>query len=367
MNRELSLYLDFCRFCAAAMVFLSHVTTRQWSGGFLWQLGGYGEDAVAVFFVLSGFVIGYVSDARENAASSYTASRLARLWSVAVPALILTFLLDAIGRTLDPDIYRLAYAGYVADNHLWQFVSALFFVDEIWNTHTEIGSNGPYWSLGYEAWYYAIFGMAAFGPRRWRWAGCAALLAVIGPKIAVLFPLWLMGLVCFRLTLRWQAPSWLGWPMFVGAPCAILALHIVFRHAQANMFDPFSLAWPRLTSTLYFTGIGALFAAHIIGFHAVRDRFSTALAFCNRPIRSLAGHTFSLYLFHMPIITFLVAASPWPVDTWQTRSAILLLTPVAVFGFARISEDRKDEWRAAVGRIFGEFATLIEGVREGRR
>jgi peptidoglycan/LPS O-acetylase OafA/YrhL len=87
MNRELSLYLDICRFCAAAMVFLGHVSDHQWSGGFLWQIGGFGEDAVAVFFVLSGFVIGYVSDARENAASSYTASRLARLWSVAVPAL----------------------------------------------------------------------------------------------------------------------------------------------------------------------------------------------------------------------------------------------------------------------------------------
>jgi peptidoglycan/LPS O-acetylase OafA/YrhL len=65
----------------------------------------------------------------------------------------------------------------------------------------------------------------------------------------------------------------------------------------------------------------------------------------------LAGHTFSLYLFHMPIITFLVAASPWSVGTWQTRSTILLLTPAAVFALARISEDRKDEWRAVVGKL----------------
>jgi hypothetical protein len=118
---------------------------------------------------------------------------------------------------------------------------------------------------------------------------------------------------------------------------------MAFRGAQANMFDPFDLAWPKLASTLYLTAVGALFAAHIAGFHAIRDTFAAALAYCSRPIRSLAGHTFSLYLFHVPIITFLVAASPRPVGRWQTRCAILLLTPAAVSALARISEDRKDE------------------------
>ena len=118
---------------------------------------------------------------------------------------------------------------------------------------------------------------------------------------------------------------------------------MAFRGAQANMFDPFDLAWPKLASTLYLTAVGVLFAAHIAGFHAIRDTFAAALAYCSRPIRSLAGHTFSLYLFHVPIITFLVAASPRPVGRWQTRCAILLLTPAAVSALARISEDRKDE------------------------
>ena len=51
-----------------------------------------------VFFVLSGFVIAYVSEQKEHTLREYSISRLARLWSVAVPALILTIALDQLGR-----------------------------------------------------------------------------------------------------------------------------------------------------------------------------------------------------------------------------------------------------------------------------
>ncbi|MGH7072336.1 MAG: acyltransferase family protein [Acetobacteraceae bacterium] len=113
MTREVSLYLDLLRFLAALTVFLGHVSGSRFTGGFLWQFGPYMGEAVTVFFVLSGFVIGYTTDRREKSAYSYAVARAARIYSVALPALVVTFTLDAIGRSIRPDLYSQSW-GYVA-------------------------------------------------------------------------------------------------------------------------------------------------------------------------------------------------------------------------------------------------------------
>lgn len=201
MKRGTSLYLDFVRFVAAFLVFIDHYADRNLTGGLLYQLAPFGAEAVVVFFVLSGYVIGYATDTREQTAGVYTINRAARIYSVAVPALVLTFLLDAIGRSVRPDLY-LAMPNFQPNGQFWQFIGGLLFINQIWSVNAEIGSNLPYWSLGYEIWYYAIFGMAAFATGRWRIAGAAALLLIAGPGIAAMFPLWLMGWLTYRAASR---------------------------------------------------------------------------------------------------------------------------------------------------------------------
>lgn len=78
MNRETSIYLDLTRFVAALTVFLGHVSGQRLTGGFLWQFGPFMAEAVAIFFVLSGFVIGYVADSKENTPSVFAINRAAR-------------------------------------------------------------------------------------------------------------------------------------------------------------------------------------------------------------------------------------------------------------------------------------------------
>lgn len=65
MTSEVSIYLDAIRFTAAMVVFLGHVSGQRLTGGLLWQVGRYMDDAVIVFFVLSGFVIAHVASERE--------------------------------------------------------------------------------------------------------------------------------------------------------------------------------------------------------------------------------------------------------------------------------------------------------------
>jgi peptidoglycan/LPS O-acetylase OafA/YrhL len=102
MTNPLSLYLDALRFGAALAVFVSHYATGRISGGLFWRFDG-GRTAVLVFFVLSGFVIAWVSDTRERTLEEYGLSRVARLYSVMIPVFVLTAVLDTSAKQSTPD------------------------------------------------------------------------------------------------------------------------------------------------------------------------------------------------------------------------------------------------------------------------
>lgn len=194
MNRPTSVYLDFIRFCAAATVFIVHANYDRFTGGlpFLWRFRDLGNDAVMVFFVLSGFVIAYVASEKERTRREYFASRLARLYSVAVPALILTVCLDYLGSRINHALYDGWW--YQSDAPAWRVVVSLLFLNELWFDSVRPFSNGPYWSLGYEFWYYMLYASVAYSARSWKACIFTGMLcAFIGPKILLLFPVWLMG------------------------------------------------------------------------------------------------------------------------------------------------------------------------------
>ena len=98
MNRPTSLYLDLMRPIAALVVMLSHVSQTTLTDGQMEVFAYTGTEAVDVFFVLSGFVIAHVCATREGGWRDYAISRATRIYSVAMPALLLTAAVDAIGR-----------------------------------------------------------------------------------------------------------------------------------------------------------------------------------------------------------------------------------------------------------------------------
>jgi peptidoglycan/LPS O-acetylase OafA/YrhL len=114
MTRDVSTFLDAARLTAALIVVAGH-TEWSFAPGFMpfIRSGHLATLAVGVFFVLSGFVISYVVDQKEITARRYFVSRAARVYSVALPALMLTLLLDCFGRYLSPrhmacSIYRVS-------------------------------------------------------------------------------------------------------------------------------------------------------------------------------------------------------------------------------------------------------------------
>ena len=336
MHRNLSIYLDLIRFLAALMVFVVHATYQRFTGGlpFFSRFSHLGNDAVMVFFVLSGFVIAYVVAQKERTIEEYAASRFARLYSVVVPALILTIVLDAAGSKLDPSLYTGRWYEY--DFPLSRLLAGLTFTNELWFSYTRPFSNGPFWSLGYEAWYYVLFAAAHFLRGNTRFFAVTAVCLLIGPKILLLLPVWWMGVLAYRYSATTKLSVKAGLALFFGS----IGFYLLFRlgggpdylldlTAEVVGKDALhdKLSWSRRFLASYL--IGTCVAANFIGAATLAPHLRKLPALLEQPIRYAAGFTFALYLLHYPLLQFFAALTP-VVDMEQHRTAFVAFGTLAM-------------------------------------
>ena len=344
LKKATSVYLDLVRFAAASVVLVGHLSGARFTEGLMWQASRFMGEAVVVFFVLSGFVISHATQHRDRTASAFALSRMSRILSVAVPALMLTFVLDSLGRSLRPELYSAAW-GYRADGRMLQLLANLCFVNQIWFLDVAPGSDLPYWSLGFEVWYYVIFGLFVFARARVLWAGLACLLA--GPKILCMLPLWLLGVLAHKLC-RQAVPRAAGWLLWLGCLAAWVSADAAHRRGGW----PASWWWGPLArlDLPHSYLVGVLFAVNLIALDAVAADLDRLARRVEAPIRWLAGATFSLYLFHLPVAQCIAALLPWGPGTMQGRAGVVLGTVAAVFLLAELSERRKRLWRELLRR-----------------
>jgi peptidoglycan/LPS O-acetylase OafA/YrhL len=243
-----------------------------------------------VFFVLSGFVIAWVTETRERSLEDYASSRIARLYSVIVPAFLLSMILDRLAIAVDPQLYAPVLSLSAAERFLGYALSAVF-LGESWALTALPGGNVPFWSLNYEAWYYVLFGAAFFlrGRRRIMAVAAAALLS--GPKILLLLPIWLMGLVAWR----WRAAL----HPRQGAALAFVAI-AVFAALEVpggqQLFGEAATPWLPFSYSAYDYVVGALVAVFITALANIPLRLPGDRT--QRLMRWLAGTSFGLYLYH---------------------------------------------------------------------
>ncbi len=350
MNKTLSIYLDFVRFSAACVVFLIHARYDRITGGVLGDLGDYGNEAVMVFFVLSGFVIAFVASTSETTPSSYLIARLSRLWSVVIPALMLTAIVDYAGSRMDPRIYDGVW--FEASYPVWRFFANALFINQLWFLNVRPFSNGPFWSIGYEFWYYIAFAILHFVKTRLRWVGFAICLCAIGPKIALLMPVWFFGVVAYRVATRGIVNERIGWALFLGS----IGMYVLFHYFEV----PDRISWrtnawlgPDFGFSSDFLNsyvIGALVAANFVGMAAIQHRIAGIVRLYERPIRFLAGYTFSLYLFHYPLLHFFAAVVPFDHSMPLAITIIIGATLGTVLIVGTFAEQAKTPLRKTLSR-----------------
>ena len=340
-----SVFLDLLRFVAALLVVAGHLTQPYFSKGWP-NLVGMAYSMVAVFFVLSGFVIRYTADTKPPSASLYFISRFARVYSVLIPAVIFTVVLDSFTRYMHPDFYNFRF--YDATTHLfWRIVAVLFFVNQSYGHDIALMSNSPIWSMGYEVPYYIVFGLFFYVANPWRWLLIAVFAALQGPNIFVLFPLWLSGCWLYlwckycqqstayglsALLLLALVGSWwlVAPPVNIALPESWQWLEVIWRGR--------SLQFPSFYMAGVLTILGLVSAWHL------QSLFTGLLIKMSKPIKWLAGGSFSLYLYHFPLLVMVRAMVPYDKTDALSKIAVFIFVVICSYALAQITERRKDDW-----------------------
>lgn len=337
MNTSLSVYLDLLRFSAAVLVYFYHI--GFYSGARLPSVGNLGSEAVLIFFVLSGFVIAYSSSRKHTELRDFVVARLSRLWSVAVPALLVTFILDNVGQRIDLEVYS-PLQPYSIFKWTASILVNLFFINQVWDLKIWPGTNGPFWSISYEFWFYTLFSTLFFLNGARRFFAFTICLIIAGPKILITFPVWFMGVFAYR-AIQFQNNDQrflFGWTAWL---CSILLIWMYFAFDGAlYLQDKFPLVM--LTSTDQWRvnfwpesyTLGCIVALNIYGFGVMGQAKLSFLVKHAKSIRKVADTSFGIYLFHFPAILFFKAVLRPLTIEYEFAYVILLYILPFVFSIS---------------------------------
>jgi peptidoglycan/LPS O-acetylase OafA/YrhL len=318
-----------------ALVFVEFEKTQTDNfGKAFYFITGLGHQCVIIFFVLSGFFItksihGSIQNSKWSF-GGYAIDRLSRLWTVLIPALLITFAFDAAGVQFvsDSPAYRGELPGLPDINPtdkstpLILFGNALFLQEILVPT---FGSNGPLWSLSYEFWYYAIFPLLLFGVVNYYSLTIRILLLVlaiiifsfVGPAIALYFLIWLFGTASYYLSTRKVLSAKLFG--YCGIGIFLFVLTATRFGWSERWFNDFTLGIA--------TGILVLANCH---WHVQ-----------NRALRQISEFTsnisYTVYLVHLPMAIFFVSLTlntrlEWGYWALTKYFAFALFVLVPVYG-----------------------------------
>jgi len=363
MKPGFSLWLDVLRAGAALVVLFGHMAHIRFTRGdyyFLREIN-IASDAVILFFVLSGVVIAYAAG-RDGSLGRFAFNRLTRVWSVVLPALVLTVIFDAWGVATNPAAYP---ADYYQPKPLGEmFLRGLSFTNEwqgAFSDRLRLGTNGPLWSLSYEVGFYALFAAVLFLKGALRWVMAALIALLVGLPILALLPAWALGVwVWYRVSPRRERDDQPGgqsgprpilgtrqsaaWMLAVAPLICLVALKAIgldtaLSAMTARFFAPMShhLVLGYSDEVLWNSLMAVLIAAHLIGvWQLCAARTAGTEGRMARAVRWVAGGSFSLYVMHYPTLHLLDATLPESLpgyDFW-----LLGLTLAICFGFAALFE-----------------------------
>ena len=232
MIRSRNTTLDVIRALAASEVILSHLR------GFIFTdfgqlmhanilvkafyfITGFGHQAVVIFFVLSGYLVGgsIIATQSDGFWPRYLVQRLSRLWIVLLPCLLATAIWNLIGQhtggaeyfsgSMNPPMGSApSLGGFHLD--IPTFIGNFFFLQTI--LVPVLGDNGPLWSLANEFWYYIVFPLLFWGASknsqylfisRFFMVILAVTILALLPGILSGFVVWLFGVFVAAMQGRW--------------------------------------------------------------------------------------------------------------------------------------------------------------------
>jgi peptidoglycan/LPS O-acetylase OafA/YrhL len=314
---------------------------------------GVAEEAVAVFFVLSGYLVGgsVVRQVRRRTFScrNYLVARMSRLWSVLLPGLALTLAADAITtHFFHREITTLLTFMDQPGDHSIQTVACNAAFLQTLRCPNVSGTNFSLWSLSYEFWYYIAF--------------AAITVAVVSLKRRQRF---LRASVCalsgaIALIVLGDLGILLGIPWVLGASLA--ACRPLGKVTTTRTWCAAAVLLTGIGASQIFIGSGATGTPLVQRFTVVGIA-SVPLVLCMRSGGNLSGPglnalhqlgpwSYSLYVFHAPLLVAIAsgfaAAGSLDRDAARVISTYVAATVVAIasYGLYQITERHTPQVRS---------------------
>ncbi|WP_064695613.1 acyltransferase family protein [Rhizobium aegyptiacum] len=242
-----------------------------------------GSEAVGLFFALSGFLMAHLYGSRpvtKNAVLDFLVSRIARIYPVYLVAVLLVAMLSSM-----QDL-----------NFVQPIIGGTDFLRHVFL----LGSSGVFWSIPPEIQFYLLFPILWLClARPHRHSGVIVGLAVLvvvdgllelpGPGILLLskLPYFVFGALAGAIHSYWD--RWTPTALAGAFTLFLLAAFFTYRHVLPG-FSP------------EFWGLQSAVAAAVIVALVARQPPIAAHFLAAAPLRFLGAISFSLYLFHVPIM-----------------------------------------------------------------
>lgn len=303
-----SILIAVLRGLAAVEVAAAHLRAQIFPGlkglqdPTLWYQGlafftGFAHQAVVVFFLLSGWLVGgsFLNRMHEPLSiKHYAVDRVTRLWIVLIPAFLLSLVIAGTTKAVD-----LGAVSFASSNEysVTAFVGNLFGLQDL--AVPRFGGNFPLWSLANETWYYVLFPLLVvsfYGKStisRIASAGMCLLVAISLPgPIILYFSLWLLGAVFSRIQITASTIQ------KTGVACIWCAIAVYFRLTAGNdMLDEASFLQHLTFSVPILLLLSSL--------QTKADTQRAGIMLARKAGNVLASFSFTLYVIHVPLLVLL--------------------------------------------------------------
>jgi peptidoglycan/LPS O-acetylase OafA/YrhL len=283
------------------------------------MLSGYGQQAVAVFFVLSGYLIGHDTYLRIRNGTflpgAYTGNRLVRLYCVALPGLLLSVLLGQLSLHMGDGLQIMQANGFWPASwwDLQSFSTGTLGCNLVFLQTAEcrqFGINSSLWSLSNELFYYAMF------PSLLIVRYCASTRArVIALSVIVFFvaEIGRSGYLDPHRPLIYAA-GFLMWMLGAFIPEIFPRLPRLLRGPGGGVVSLLTAVAIRklLPSAFLLSDMTiALFAAWLIfNSHLIKGLFSHLPDAARAAVTTASNYSYSLYFTHLPFLFALMSLVP---------------------------------------------------------
>jgi peptidoglycan/LPS O-acetylase OafA/YrhL len=304
-----SVLISLLRGCAALAVAAAHLRAAVYPGYSLISnpapsftalafFTGFGHQAVVVFFLLSGWLVGgslLNKGDREHAILHYAVDRLTRLWIVLVPTFTLILIVGVATGKVNGSVAHYAPANEFSGA---AFIGNLMGLQNM--VVPEFGGNFPLWSLANETWYYILFPILVLAikaesalTRLFSLVAVAAIGVCLSGPILLYFTIWLMGAGCSRLKIEASRAMQL-------VLLAVFAAVALYFRVKGKNFD---LDLESFAQDYIFSVAFLLFLSSTQYQLPPRIRL---LQKVKQLGEFFAGFSFTLYVLHVPLIGMIV-------------------------------------------------------------